>query len=453
MSCKTYIAPEYYKRFSCKCGKCRNTCCGGWGISLTMSEYYRLIGLDCSPELRQKLDCAFYRPENPSPERFALINRRFDGKCPLQREDGLCGIQKECGEDVISSVCRYYPRSIKNTAPPECCCSSSCEAVIELLLKIKNPLRFEKLTLEFEIPEDELSEECAEVKYKYEKLKNTRLDSELINNLTGENIIIRKTSISIIQNRNIPLPDRFTLLRCFLSEIDSGFIKIDTDIHNQNKEKNPIEFLKEQSLKNVCDRFTAENFKQYNKLDAVTFDSNSSFSKNITKLLRDTAKLINLFSKLSQSVSDLAEPAFKSLSISFDNNENPIISDDAKSKYLHSEKIFEDYFEPGEIIYEQIIVNNMFYSRFPIEIITEKEILQGCHIFENKARGLEALYYMLKFLTFSAIREEYSKTTEKERIFNVFTDCAAALFRMAEHTSFLQNCLYFLNREKLFDSL
>ena len=41
----------------------------------------------------------------------------------------------------------------------------------------------------------------------------------------------------------------------------------------------------------------------------------------------------------------------------------------------------------------------------------------------------------------------------KVMIFNAFTDSAAALFRMAEHTSFLQNCLYFLNREKLFAKL
>lgn len=448
MTYKTYTAPEYYKHFSCKCGKCRNTCCGGWGISLTMSEYYRLIGLNCSPELRLKLDCAFYRPENPSPERFALINRRFDGKCPLQREDGLCGIQKECGEDVISSVCRYYPRSIKNTDPPECCCSSSCEAVIEMLLKIRSPLRFEKLTLEFEIPEDELSEEHAEVKYKYEKLKNIHFDPELINNLTGESTILRKTSIAIMQNRNISLPNRFALLRCFLSEIDSVFIYANIDIHKSEKEKSSAEFSSRQNLKNVCDMFADEHSEIVNKFAAATYDS---FPQNITKRLSNTAKLINLFSKYSQSVMKLAAPAFKSLNVAFDKNENPIISDDVINKYLHAEKIFEEYFETGEAIYEQIIVNNMFYSRFPIENISDKEMLQSYHLFENRARGLEALYYMLKFITLSGIREEYNKSAKKEQIFNAFTDCAASLFRMVEHTSFLQNCLYFLNREKLFD--
>ena len=298
MSYKTYTAPEYYKRFSCKCGKCRNTCCGGWGISLTMSEYYRLIGLDCSPELRLKLDCAFYRPENPSPERFALINRRFDGKCPLQRDDGLCGIQKECGEDVISSVCRYYPRSIKNTAPPECCCSSSCEAVIELLLNIKTPLRFESLSLNFEIPEDELSEEYTEEKIKYERLKNMHFDPELIKNLTGESTIIRKTSTAIIQNRKFSLSDRFSLLRSFLSQIDSVFICADDDTNKLKKEKSPSEISKGQSLKTICDMFAPEYSEAADNFAAV---SNSQLPQNISQYLCDSAKLINLFSKYSQS--------------------------------------------------------------------------------------------------------------------------------------------------------
>lgn len=450
MSYKTYTAPEYYKCFSCKCGKCRNTCCGGWGISLTMSEYYRLIGLDCSPELRLKLDCAFYRPENPSPERFALINRWFDGKCPLQRDDGLCGIQKECGEDVISSVCRYYPRNIKNTAPPECCCSSSCEAVIELLLNIKTPLRFESLSLNFEIPEDELSEEYAEEKIKYERLKNMHFDPELIKNLTGESTIIRKTSTAIIQNRKFSLSDRFSLLRSFLSQIDSVFICADDNTNKLKKEKSPSEISKGQSLKTICDMFAPEYSEAADNFAAV---SNSQLPQNISQYLCDSAKLINLFSKYSQSVSELAKSTFKSLDVTFDNNENPIITDNVIHKYVSAEKIFEEYFESGEIIFEQILVNNMFYSRFPIENITEKEMLQNYHIFEDRARGIEALYCMLKFITLSAIREEYDQSTEKERIFNAFTDSAAALFRMTEHTSFLQNCLYFLNREKLFAEL
>ena len=448
MSYKTYTAPEYYKHFLCKCGKCRNTCCGGWGISLTMSEYYRLIGLDCSSELRQKLDCAFYRSDNPSPERFALINRRFDGKFPLQREDGLCGIQKECGEDVISSVCRYYPRSIKNTAPPECCCSSSCEAVIELLLKIKTPLRFEKLSIEFEIPDDELSEEHAEEKYKYEKLINMHFNPEVINNIIGKSTILRNTSVKIMQNRNIPISSRFSLLRHFFSEIDLMFMHAGNIANKPEKEKNPAEHSDSQSLKNVCDMFADEHSETVNNFPAGI---NGKFSKTKIKRLSDTAKLINLFSKHSQSIMELAASAFKSLNVSFDEKENPVISDDVINKYMHAETVFKEYIDPEEIIYEQIIVNNMFYSRFPVGNITETELLHNNRLFENRAHGLEALYYMLRLITLSAAQEEYNKSAEKMQIINAFTDCAASLFRMVEHTSFLQNCLYFLSREELFE--
>lgn len=109
--------------------------------------------------------------------------------------------------------------------------------------------------------------------------------------------------------------------------------------------------------------------------------SNSQLPQNISQYLCDSTKLINLFSKYSQSVSELAKSTFKSLDVAFDNNENPIITDNVIHKYVSAEKIFEEYFESGEIIFEQILVNNMFYSRFPIENITEKEMLQNYSYF------------------------------------------------------------------------
>ena len=262
-------------------------------------------------------------------------------------------------------------------------------------------------------------------------------DPELIKNLTGESTIIRKTSTAIIQNRKFSLSDRFSLLRSFLSQIDSVFICADDDTNKLKKEKSPSEISKGQSLKTICDMFAPEYSEAADNYFAAV--SNSQLPQNISQYLCDSAKLINLFSKYSQSVSELAKSTFKSLDVTFDNNENPIITDNVIHKYVSAEKIFEEYFESGEIIFEQILVNNMFYSRFPIENITEKEMLQNYHIFEDRARGIEALYCMLKFITLSAIREEYDQSTEKERIFNAFTDSAAALFRMAEHTSFLQN--------------
>ena len=95
-----FLVPDIYPSFRCKGGSCRSTCCKGWGISVRMEEYFRLLGMDCPPEIRRRLDCAFYAPKAPSPERFRLINPRFDGDCPLRAEDGLCALQLACDKFI-----------------------------------------------------------------------------------------------------------------------------------------------------------------------------------------------------------------------------------------------------------------------------------------------------------------------------------------------------------------
>ena len=94
MSKNIRIAPDYYDRFRCKGGACRNSCCMGWGISVDMKEYFRLIGLDCSPRLHARLECAFHQPDTPSPERYALISPDWRGDCPMHDEDGLCMLHR-----------------------------------------------------------------------------------------------------------------------------------------------------------------------------------------------------------------------------------------------------------------------------------------------------------------------------------------------------------------------
>ena len=143
MSETAKIAPDYYDRFHCKGGACRNSCCIGWGISVDMKEYFRLIGLDCSPHLHARLECAFRRPDTPSPERYALISPDWRGDCPMHGEDGLCMLHRECGEGALPAICRMYPRSVREeNGLIKCVCSASCEAVTELLIDEDAPLAF-----------------------------------------------------------------------------------------------------------------------------------------------------------------------------------------------------------------------------------------------------------------------------------------------------------------------
>ena len=111
-----FLVPDYYEDFRCKGGACRRTCCDGWGISVTQAEYFRLLGLDCPPDLRRRIDVAFHAPETPSPERFRLITPTWQGDCPMRAPDGLCALQCTCGEEALPAICRLYPRAPRTAA-------------------------------------------------------------------------------------------------------------------------------------------------------------------------------------------------------------------------------------------------------------------------------------------------------------------------------------------------
>lgn len=141
------IAPNIYPDFVCKCGDCRHVCCKGWRIGLPMLEYFKLIGRDCSPELRRRLDVAFEMANPPSPDRYALIAPDYEGKCRLLNDKGYCSVQLECGENAIPTVCRLYPRAIKrpiseDSLPYELTVSLGCENTVELLMALTDKLTF-----------------------------------------------------------------------------------------------------------------------------------------------------------------------------------------------------------------------------------------------------------------------------------------------------------------------
>ena len=127
------IAPSYYKNFVCKAASCRNTCCSFWRIPISRKEYNTLVTMDCSKELDDLLQRSFYTPHTFDEQAFRYISFDYLGHCPMQK-DGLCLIHIEKGEDYLPSVCRLYPRSLKEVNGIKIAsCSCSCEKVLELL--------------------------------------------------------------------------------------------------------------------------------------------------------------------------------------------------------------------------------------------------------------------------------------------------------------------------------
>ena len=45
---REYLIPDYFSDFKCKMGACRAACCEGWAVSVSMTDYFKLLGLETS---------------------------------------------------------------------------------------------------------------------------------------------------------------------------------------------------------------------------------------------------------------------------------------------------------------------------------------------------------------------------------------------------------------------
>ena len=192
-----YRVPSYYLKFACKGGDCRHTCCEGWNVSVSLDEYFKLLSVDCCIELKEKIDHSLQIALHPSVERYALFSPNYYGDCPLRDEtNGYCRLQEECGESLLPSICRLYPRSFIHPKDQLACISNSCEKMVELLLSNELPITFTKQVLCF--PEGKINEDV-----RYPK------------NLVS----IKDECIELLSNRSKTLPFRFLDLSVYINQL------------------------------------------------------------------------------------------------------------------------------------------------------------------------------------------------------------------------------------------
>ena len=323
----SYLVPDYYPYFQCKMGACRHTCCDGWPVSITINDYFRLVGVNCSPDLRRRLDTALVIVPHPENEAYAEISPRYDGKCPLQLEDGRCGMQVELGEESLALVCRLYPRGVRNREYHECSCANSCEAVVELLLKHPDPIRFISVPLRFDLPEPK-------------KAENIFSDG-------GRGQDIRLYYIRIMQNRNMTLPDRLMTLGKAMQEMEKAVRANDAALISDLLSREPDPFIE------TDDKPTQEQF------DAG---------------LRTAAAMIKNVDERSRSVNTFGEETLKW----FAQGKNSI------ELYERACANFVSVLPEWETVFEHLIVNHMFFSQFPFQdrpVPVADEFLALCAVY------------------------------------------------------------------------
>ncbi len=121
------ITPDYYERFKCIGGECKNNCCrGGWEIEID----------DDALERFSKINGEFgLRVRNSINENNTF--KSIDGHCPLLNSDGWC--EMAINGEKLCVVCDEYPRF---TEYFEHYCergiSLSCEAAADIILNNKD---------------------------------------------------------------------------------------------------------------------------------------------------------------------------------------------------------------------------------------------------------------------------------------------------------------------------
>lgn len=379
-----YLVPDYFPHFSCKMGACRAACCVGWPISLTMQDYFRLLGVECSPDLRRRIDCALHLAPHPTEEAYAQITPRYDGDCPMRMGDGRCAVHAELGDDALSYVCRLYPRGVRADGDYECSCANSCEAVLEMLFKHDKPIAFEIRRLAFNVPKP---------------AKRTVFFETL-----GREQDIRLYFIKKLQNHGVSMPQRIISLGLALKAMEEAL--------------NAKDAVKVESLLNG---------------EAIPFEPEFSpvTAEHLSFGLRAASGMLKVLDDRSQSIRGYGEAALAY----FGDGEKAV------KRYEVAKAHFESIFPKWEIWFEHMLVNHMFFERFPFQNRPESmydEFIAIC-----------AVYSVLRFLGIGCMAEQ----SGEER----FVDVAAAAFRLIDHTEFDRSAAHILRAidcaspEKLYD--
>lgn len=338
--------PDYYPRFKCKMGECRSACCVGWPISISMQNYFHLIGLPCKKHLRDRLDIGLRVIDRPTEDEYARFEPRYDGNCPMRLADGRCSLHAELGEDVLPDVCRLYPRGIRgDDGIYECSCANSCEAVLELLFEEDMPISFSFKEMTVNMP----------------PLEKRKAYFETL----GMEHKIRLYLISVIQNRSLPLPQRIAYLGAALDSMDIAI---------KNNDKAMLDGILAGELQKKSVAPTEKNVS----VEHIRFG------------LETVERIIEILDARSDSIRACGEAA-----LAYFNGGEPI------ERYLTAKARFEELFPKWEIFYEHMLVNHMFFSEFPFQDRPES--------MHEECVALCAVYAIMRFLGLGCTAEGRGK--------------------------------------------
>lgn len=190
--------PSYFDQFHCIGSACSDTCCANWEIEVDEEAAKRYASF--SGEMGAKLQRYMVTEENEV--YFAMGENR---RCPFLNQQNLCELILEFGEDVLCDICREHPRHYEWFGDyTEVGLGLCCEEAGRLLLSREEPLTFQLEEAE-NTPNTGNEAEDADEKAYIERFLQAR-----------------ETAYAIVQNREMSIANRLTLLMQYGEELQES---------------------------------------------------------------------------------------------------------------------------------------------------------------------------------------------------------------------------------------
>lgn len=360
--------PDYFNEFKCIADKCEDTCCAGWGIVIDDESYKKYLSVEgeFGEELRSKII-------NEAEESVFILN---GNRCSFLNKDNLCAIYNNLGADALCYTCKQYPRYLEEFGNlREIGISLSCPEATRIILRKYNKVNFE------------LSENNEEI---------TSYNN--INPMIYINLMqCRKIVFSILQNRNLTLNIRCSLILIFINEVQE---KIDI---------NDIQGIKAINNKYLDEGFI---FKSINNIEKYKEMQTEKYF-NINTFLKIFKNLKHITPNDPLGLNDYLRYFWQ--------------NEDDKDIYLSIHKEFDNYYIEKNYQFEQILV--YFVFRYFMKAIFDYDALA-------KIKIALVSYIMIKEL--SVVRYFENKEFTEEDIVDIAHTYSKDIEHLEENIEILE---------------
>lgn len=267
------LKPTYLQHFKCIGGDCEDSCCIGWNIDIDKLTYRKYFRTNNSL-MKDKFKKYLYKNEYCEFEEvdYGKVKILKNKWCPFLNRDKLCDIYNNLGEEYLSNVCHSFPRIynvLNNTY--ELSLSMSCPEAVRMLFDDKKPITF--------VEENSVLDK--HIIHSYVNLKDKHWNGSPIKNLKE----LREMSINTLQNRNLKIDKRLSLLGSNLEKKKQEDVPLNvTDVYRF--QLNFFKYLI--SILNVDSEIDSQVFIQYTQYCKAI-----SRSKDIYQKILDT--IVNPF--------------------------------------------------------------------------------------------------------------------------------------------------------------